>query len=284
MNIKSSQGVSLIELMIAIALGLLILLGLTTLYLSSQKSTKLQSAIANIEENARLAFSSLRETISHAGYPAYDGKDITKAFHTLEDGNINTSKKCRDGITKLTLPPSIKTKKSQDNGTKDRIVIKYLADSTDNPRGRLFVDCLNKDKIQPQCSADADHGMYNPMEAFVYSAYYITNNSLICAGSTNTVPQPIAENITNIQFLYGIKESSGVRYISATELDTLKHWEAVISVQVSILVRSYDQVLDSKEARQFTLLDKTITKRDRYLYRVFTTSINLPNINKNNYE
>lgn len=285
MRSRYSTGVTLIELMVSITLGMVLILGLTTMYLSSQKSSRLQNSITQIEENARIALSSLRETISHAGYPGYDGKDINKAFHTSEDGNIDTSKKCRDGTSKLTLPSSIAKKITKDNSTKDIIVIKYLADSTDNPKGKLFVDCLNSTKVKPQCSADTDDGMYNPMEAFVYSAYYISSsNALLCAGSTNTVPQPIAENVTNIQFLYGVKNSLGLRYLTATEVDDLNAWEMVVSVQVAILVRSNEKALTNSESRTFTLLDKSIRKNDLYLYRAFTTSINLPNRNTSNYE
>ncbi|HIO93092.1 MAG TPA: hypothetical protein EYG68_09675 [Leucothrix mucor] len=277
---KRVSGVTLIELLISTVLGLLIILGLSTLYLSSQKSAHTHDAISNMEVNARIALAGLRQTIEHTGFPSIYNVPLDKPFHSAIDGDIDISARCRGGSEKLVKPTSIKTKVTKDNGTKDWIVVKYMSDNEDDANHEIIRDCLGG-KVDPKCSADPINGMYNSMNAVVYNAFYISSKkALLCAGSRSSIPQPIAENITNMQFLYGVRSSLGTSYLTATQVETNKAWENVISVQVAILASSDNEVLSQKEERHFVLLDKKITKDSKYLYRVYSTTINLPNRNR----
>ncbi|HFC93249.1 MAG TPA: hypothetical protein ENJ51_10620 [Leucothrix mucor] len=287
---KYSKGLTLVEMMIAISLGMIIILGLTGVYLSSQESSRTRNSIGNMEANARIALSSLRQIIEHAGYPSIYNVPLEKPFHTLEDGVIDTNIKCRGGtekLVKLIQPGSINNKYSIDdtssNGGKDRIVIKYMADNSDDDEAKITRDCLGSD-VLPECSADPDNGMYDSMKAIVYSAIYITTptgrSALQCAGSRSTIPQPLAEDISAIQFLYGVNNGVATSYKTATAVEAAKEWESVISVQVAILVRSSGNVLKTKENRTFVLLDQSISRNDKRLYRVYSTTINLPNRNR----
>src|SRR3954467_8774832 len=65
---QKHSGISLVELMIAIALGLILLLGLTTVYLNSSRASKeLQRAGQQIE-NGRYALELLTNDLRHAGF------------------------------------------------------------------------------------------------------------------------------------------------------------------------------------------------------------------------
>jgi type IV pilus assembly protein PilW len=67
-RIDGQRGFSLIELMISIAIGLLIMAGLVTMFLnSSSNQRELQRASARIE-NGRFAMDTLTQDIHHAGY------------------------------------------------------------------------------------------------------------------------------------------------------------------------------------------------------------------------
>lgn len=66
-GLTKQQGLTLIELMIALALGLLLLRILMGIYLSSQQSTHLQAALNQIEHNATIALSIIQTDISRAG-------------------------------------------------------------------------------------------------------------------------------------------------------------------------------------------------------------------------
>jgi len=279
-RIKLAKGLSLIEMMISITLGMVIILGLTSVYLSSQKSSVTRDAISGMEANARIAFSGVRQIIEHAGYPSIYNVPLEKPFHTPVDGAIDVSARCRDGTEKLVKPSSISNRFTQDSGTRDNIVVKYMADNPADDNAEIITDCTGG-IVPTGCSADPDVGMYNPITAVVYNALYITNKQVLtCAGSRNTIPQPIAENISFMQFLYGVNTGVGTSYLTATEVETNNQWEMVTSVQIAILVRSAGNVLQINTQRQFLLLDEKLTRNDKHLYRSYSTTINLPNRNR----
>lgn len=60
-------GISLIELMIALALGLVIVLAVTNIYLSNKATFRSQEALAQIQQSARVAFELLSHDIREAG-------------------------------------------------------------------------------------------------------------------------------------------------------------------------------------------------------------------------
>ncbi|HYD07514.1 MAG TPA: PilW family protein [Reyranella sp.] len=62
------QGLSLIELMIAITLGLLVLAGLTTVFVTASESQRELQRSAQQIENGRYAIDTLTNDIHHAGY------------------------------------------------------------------------------------------------------------------------------------------------------------------------------------------------------------------------
>lgn len=69
MKIKKIQiGVSLVELMIAIALGLFIVSGLLYLYLGSKSNYSTQAAVARVQEALRFSFEYLAFDLRMAGY------------------------------------------------------------------------------------------------------------------------------------------------------------------------------------------------------------------------
>jgi len=72
------NGITLIELMIAMALGLFVLASLVVLYVSAEKNIMAQEALISIEENTQIAFQLLRKNIRTAGYIGCPS--LTKTF------------------------------------------------------------------------------------------------------------------------------------------------------------------------------------------------------------
>lgn len=65
---KYQRGLSLIELLISMTLGLILLAGMIAVFYGNQRSTELNTAMANIQENARFALNTLSEDIRMAGF------------------------------------------------------------------------------------------------------------------------------------------------------------------------------------------------------------------------
>lgn len=67
-NLKRSRGVTLVELMIAMVISTIVLLGVGTVYSSTKRSYKVQEEMARLQENARYAFNVMSRDIRGAGF------------------------------------------------------------------------------------------------------------------------------------------------------------------------------------------------------------------------
>lgn len=65
---KKQSGITLLELMIAIALGLFLISGLVYLYVGSKQSYSTQGAVARVQESLRFAFEFFAYDVRMAGY------------------------------------------------------------------------------------------------------------------------------------------------------------------------------------------------------------------------
>lgn len=66
--VRPMQGMSLVELLIAMTLGLILMAGMLAVFSSNKRSSELNTAMANIQENARFALNALSKDIRVAGY------------------------------------------------------------------------------------------------------------------------------------------------------------------------------------------------------------------------
>lgn len=65
---RGLRGVTLVELMVAMAISLLLILVVSYAYLGSKRSFKVQDALSQMQENARLAFETMAFDIRMAGF------------------------------------------------------------------------------------------------------------------------------------------------------------------------------------------------------------------------
>src|SRR5512134_1730770 len=65
---RSQAGVSLVELMVALVLGLFLIFGAVTVYQQSRTAFRTNEAVARMQEAARLAFDVLEADIRMANY------------------------------------------------------------------------------------------------------------------------------------------------------------------------------------------------------------------------
>jgi type IV pilus assembly protein PilW len=79
----TQRGMTLIELMIATAIGLFVLLGVTYAYINNRQSYLLNEALANIQENARVISESLNHDLRMAGSVGCNPDETTIKFGSL---------------------------------------------------------------------------------------------------------------------------------------------------------------------------------------------------------
>lgn len=94
------------------------------------------------------------------------------------------------------------------------------------------------------------------------------------------VKEEILEGVESLQILYG-EDTNGDKspnyYVSA---NAVTNWNSVVSLKISLLLRSYkNNIFSSAQSLEYNGSDIYTSTSDRYLRRVFTSTISLRNRN-----
>ena len=82
----SQAGLTLVELMIALTISSILMIGISNIYSSSKQAYKVNDAFSVMQENARLAFRFLTQDIRMAGYVGCTRSTGTNVGSTLDTG------------------------------------------------------------------------------------------------------------------------------------------------------------------------------------------------------
>ncbi len=85
---KQNKGVTLIELMISLALGLMLSAGAILIFVSNKETAIMQEQLARVQENGRFAVDYLARVIRMAGFSGCAGQE-TSVLNTLNGGSAN---------------------------------------------------------------------------------------------------------------------------------------------------------------------------------------------------
>lgn len=142
------RGLSLIELMIAITLGLILLTGVMQVFLSSKNVFSSQQALSRVQETGRMAVEFLSRDIRMAGFMGCASRsESTKVLNTLNDANTVTYD-FNEGLKGYSqadfLKATSKVTKTIETDT-DVIVVRFASSNgvyltKNNDAGTLFVN------------------------------------------------------------------------------------------------------------------------------------------------
>jgi type IV pilus assembly protein PilW len=215
-HISRSSGFTLVELMIALVLGLVVLGGVLTVYMNHSSTARFQSGVMRVQENGRFAVDLLSRSLRMAGYDDPDvGNSVPNSFIGGTTGSTGTS------FTETRL----------DDDGEPLFVLKADGDTVSAiyEGGTEIRDCqgISMDTSPPPITTN--------QYAIATDADDVSH--LICYTADNN-GQPLAEGVEDMRVLYGLDlGGDGVteRYVSA---DNVGNWSQVVSVQVALLVNS----------------------------------------------
>ncbi|WP_439887517.1 PilW family protein [Pseudomonas sp. MBLB4123] len=264
-------GFSIVELMVALVLGLLLMTGIIQVFLSSRQTYAANEAIGRMQENGRFALEFISRSARNAGYvePIYLGDKPQPIAATSCTGLPGTTPatvcstegggSVSDSIGFVMQPPIIDGKRRDCGGNEvvgnDQLVINHFA------------------IIPATASAPAALGC----RAWRYNS---------ATGQWNAGPnlQALVDGIDRLQVLYGIDTSGDSRsanqYVSANRVT---NWNRVRSVRIAVLANSIDPVTPPPANNlQYVLLDATPLTlanlgSDNRARQIFTTTIQLKN-------
>lgn len=276
-RLKLESGFSLVELMIASALSLVLVAGVATIYMGSKQTYNARDQISTMQENARSAITALTKHLEHAGYTTPAHLPLDKAFY-VDGDSVPSSKSCGGADDSIEIDPANLTATvDHDDSSEagDKIGVIFFADPT------LAIDCGNE-PMPVSCQAQEAP---NPEYSKVYNTFYVASvgdmPNLFCAGSRSAEAISIAEGIEAMQFVYGLDQNDDGtvdNYLDATAVKAANSWYQVRTIKAALLIRSREPIFNAAEDRDYTLLDTTYSRNDRYQRTVHTTVIYLRNL------
>jgi len=256
------RGFSLVEMMVALIIGLFVLAGVGSVYITGKRSYNARDGLSLLQENGRIAIRMIEQTVQRAGYPMY--AEVEPVIHSEQQiGSMQLGENASvDEVAKLDLEPS---SDGIQKGASDTLTVAYQP--VPGSAWEAGEDCV---------------GNRTQLKDLVVSRFFIKGGTLKCRGSGKSTEEPLVDNVVAMQVEYGVDESGDGFADRYAALPAVSDWGKVVSIRVALLVSSGEDVLDQGvgEPQTFLLAGEAFViddTSDRKLYRVFTTTIPLRN-------
>lgn len=259
--IRKQKGFTLVEIMVAITIGLVMMAGIMQISLANRESARLQRNMGYVQENIRTAMDLLSRDIQQAGY--YDRSQATSPV--TQAGLPITPFVNVSAVTTTDTTAAI----TADGGGKenDQITLTYQVSPS------IPDDCIGTVPTNATAPAFA-----SGTGVFVVNHYFISSKRLMCRGN-NGVAVPLVEGVESLQILYGVNTDgdsrTANRYVQAHEVGDMRN---VVSVRLGMRFISREAVRPTVDTQSYALLDATAYKPGgRFMRRELTTTISLRN-------
>nr|WP_136250156.1 PilW family protein [Ningiella ruwaisensis] len=272
------KGLTLVELMISLALGLVISAAVIQILVSNSVTDSLNRAIASTQENGRYLMSRLRQDLMMVGfYDSLDPNLSTFVDITEEEAFVRARPVLLPGdFVAAALMGSEEGGAATSN---DTLMVGFQGAR----------DCRG---LKLGYAADE--------EFYVVNQYFVEDNKLKCRGADGRVlrgqkaavgdsggaAMTLLDEVYGFQVLYGITDPTApgnrgtpARYIDASNLEAAYDANSqVVAIRLAFLVKGEGEATIS-EAASFKLLDEAaFTVSDKGLYKAFETTITLRNM------
>lgn len=267
-----NTGFSLIELLIAMGLGIFMLAGIIQVTVGSKQAFEVIHAQAASQEAGRFGMSFIGRTTREAGYinpgdiTVVDGDEYAADLVNLVANNAYWA--AQNGFDEgaiVTGSDTTDAALTDADQTLDSFSFRMEGD-VNNP----MLDCAG-------ATIDSNSGNFTRM------SYYVdTSDQLRCfvSGASGDTSVVLVSGVEDLQVLYGVGDASTtkrvLRYLTASQM-TSTDWPYVVAVRLGMLTRSDNTPLDTT-GKSYTLLDKTIdatATADGRARQVFTQTIAL---------
>lgn len=301
------SGVSLVEILIALAISLVLVGVASYSYIASKGTFRSTDEQTQIYEDGRFALELLGQNIRSAGfmvsvdYPVDQIQKFTDIFPSdTAVVDVRALRGCAGGVDAshncLVTPTP---------GQPSALSVTYFTDNPDaigNASGKtndelgLGVDCVGKKANQaatpttPPPPATRRYFVTNLF--FISQTNYVLDGQnkvlyeLSCLGSGGTgiapqTPQSLVKGVRDLQFLYGVDSSGNdeavTRYFTADQVEAQNFWESVINVRVCVLMETIKGGVTSGPSTYQDCDGVTQNVAAGVLRRAFTSTYNLRN-------
>ncbi len=275
-KVLKQSGMTLVELLIAMGLGIFLMAGVIQVFLGSKQTYSTINAQSHMQENGRFAMDFMARTVRHGGYLT------AVTIDELLDENLHAetfeaSGEFAMGAVIAGVNNDAGTADSKDDTDVVRVRVKG---STDN----LVADCQG---VAIAASEWAD------IRYFVSDDGEFRCQAVREDGAASTAT--LVEGIDDLQIQYGINTSGAMKnfvfeddrpdeqviaasqFVNADDM-TADTWENVVSIKVALLASSDGAPLERSVAQSYELLDNgAVEYQDGKVRQIFTQTISLRN-------
>ena len=290
-------GLTLIELLVSLVIGLLLAIVASATYLYSKQAYNAVSENSQMEENGRLALNLLTRNIQSAGYvsvnisagePVPTGKKILGCVFGMT--NPKTASSTADLETCVTSLPTGTTQSGS-------IAMFYQTDKVNTGANFEGVDCIGNAPVQ--IANTAGGAVTNTFE--INAFFFVSNTTVATPNGTTTMgqlscvtdpsrsttprafvpPQPLISGIHQIRARYVLPTEDtatapGGNIFEANAL-TPAQFERVVKVELCVLTKAIQSSGNDTGASVTDCYNNTFIPPPSQSYRRFNTTVNLRN-------
>lgn len=294
---RASRGLSLVELLVSLVIGLFVVGAVLVTYLGTGASATQRAQISQMTEDAQMALSQMTRDLQMAGYT-----DVASVV-TSVSGETSTFVRPGAGFrpvfacngafanpsaalwsaTCAAAPAAGQTLEVSYQATPSAASLTAAGDPT---------DCIGNSLANPATRRDESAiGMATLM--FTSNRYYINTASarpeLYCASPASPGGQPIVENVQDMRLWFGIAPNwsasdpvarQPVRFLAPQDMGP-DDWKKAVSVRLCLLMRTAEPVLAGELSGTFRYRDcqgnDNLASPDGRIYRAFHTTVALRN-------
>jgi type IV pilus assembly protein PilW len=257
------RGLSLVELMIAMALGLILTLGVIRIFISSKQTYTVVTSQSQAQENARVARHFLGRALRHAGY--WDDPTVFRAFPVL--GGLLEENEV------ITVADNDSTNSNIVDGT-DSIVVRFNG-SADGSMTTCLGESLDETQIAVNRYYIGDAGASTQVPSLMCESYVMGVAATALPAPTR---QPLITGVENLQVELGLGDQTSIREYASPSAASID-WGTVKSLRYALLTTSNQNAAGQEDTRTYTLVDgETVTASgDNRIRQVQRDSVYLRN-------
>lgn len=252
MNKLAIKGFSIVELLVAVTLSSLLLLGVTKIFIDTKSSYNLREGLSRLQENGRFAMDLVQLSMRQTGFKA-NGFQADDAAFLVDAANYGPAN------NNFGSPGQVVAGSEGGGTNSDTLSLRFQ-----QPSAAPFVVECNPNLV-PVASA-----------TLVNTIYIAADNTLHCIDSAGN-DQLVIDGVENLQVLYGVDsdiDRIADMYIPANTVTANSDWPQVVSVRIALLLSSVDSATPIPDTTVYNLLGTNIgPMNDNMRRHVFTTNV-----------
>jgi type IV pilus assembly protein PilW len=266
---------TLIEMMVAMVLGLLLTAVIITMFSSAKASYRLQDGLTRIQEDGRVAVQLIGEEVRKAGFRKPVWNDPMNGYSPLTNGSLNGA-----------------------SGASDTLQFMYM---TDTDCSGTLNENVDPETNEPQADYKQVTFTVDQTGTLLWTCAFGTNPLNLAVQSAD---QPVIDGVESFQVLYGVDTDFPPDFsINAwTTVDNINPQASVcmqsqflcesggllnemldgvpVAIKLALLIASPESAEGSDAAQSFNVLDVPVTVSDDsgLMRKVYTTTVTLRNM------